>query len=96
LNAHLESHGMAKAYSVTPTFRYDPKLPHQLNSIANIRVREIMAWLKGNQARVSRWVAVDDMDLAECDGIRGHFVLTLSEEGLLEEHANAIIKLLKG
>jgi len=49
--------------------------------------------------KISHWVAIDDMELSSYDtkwgfAMRGHFVQTEIETGLLEEHANLAVRIL--
>ncbi|KAL6074446.1 Polynucleotide kinase [Balamuthia mandrillaris] len=75
---------------VTPELEYE-------TSVAHSRVREIVEWLRRAKEEKSlvpphsgaslsdiAWVAVDDMNLEEADGnvMKGHFVRTGREEGL--------------
>ena len=69
-----------------------------LLSIDGSRSAEIAQWLD-NHPKVTRYVAIDDMDLLDgqrADKIEGHFVHTRSELGLTAPLADLAIRILAG
>jgi len=65
---------------------------------ANVRPREIAAWLRDDNRNITRWVAIDDRLLTDEDGgdfLVGHCVTTEFATGLTEERADEAIQLLQ-
>ena len=66
---------------------------------ANVRPKEIAAWLREHGRNVTRWVAIDDRLLTEEEGgdfLVGHCVTTEFATGLTAERADEAIRLLQG
>ena len=66
---------------------------------ANVRPKEIAAWLREHGRNVTRWVAIDDRLLTEEEGgdfLVGHCVMTEFATGLTAERADEAIRLLHG
>ena len=65
---------------------------------ANVRPREIAAWLRDDGRNITRWVAIDDRLLTDEDGgdfLVGHCVTTEFATGLTAERADEAIQLLQ-
>jgi len=89
VNERLAAVDLAHCFDVTP----------QLAGLGagDTRVMEILQWLGSAAGQgVRQWVAVDDMNLAwkHEQTMRGHFVRTLSHEGLTAANADEAMALL--
>ena len=65
---------------------------------ANVRPREIAAWLRDDGRDITRWMAIDDRLLTDEDGgdfLVGHCVTTEFATGLTAERADEAIQLLQ-
>jgi len=69
---------------------------------ADSRAEEILEWL-GRHPEVKNWIAIDDVDLTETSSqtpcghlLRGHFVHTNADEGILPEDVDLAVQLLGG
>eukprot|EP00964_Phaeocystis_antarctica_P124426 scaffold88072_cov60-Phaeocystis_antarctica.AAC.1 len=70
-----------------------------LRQDANVRPKEIAAWLSEHGRNVTSWVAIDDRLLTDevgGDFVVGHCVTTEFSEGLTAERADEAIQLLQG